>query len=317
MYDLAALGIAAVCLAFCFVVALRAREDLMSAGDVFGLVVSLLVLRLPRLRALPRGAVLDERAGNRPDRLLRDRADRARLSARASSWRACTRASGSTRSSAASSACSAAAAARSRTGRLREDGARLQRPLHGRALRDPAAAGPPLPQPGPLKGVAPHIALNTTASFVTNTNWQFYGGEYTMSYLTQMAGLAVQNFVSAAVGMAVLVAVVRGIARRSTRQARQLLGRPLPVARLHPAAALDHPRGAADLAGRAADVPRARDGDDAAGRAPDDRARPGRVADRDQAARDERRRLLQLELGRPVREPERRARTSSRCSRSC
>ena len=70
--------------------------------------------------------------------------------------------------------------------------------------------------PDHLKGVAPHIAVNTTASFVTNTNWQFYGGEYTMSYLTQMAGLAVQNFVSAAVGMAVLVAVVRGIARRST-----------------------------------------------------------------------------------------------------
>jgi K+-transporting ATPase ATPase A chain len=69
--------------------------------------------------------------------------------------------------------------------------------------------------PDHLQGVAPHIALNTTASFVTNTNWQFYGGEYTMSYLTQMAGLAVQNFVSAAVGMAVLAAVVRGIARRS------------------------------------------------------------------------------------------------------
>jgi K+-transporting ATPase ATPase A chain len=63
--------------------------------------------------------------------------------------------------------------------------------------------------------VPAHISLNTTASFVTNTNWQFYGGEYTMSYLSQMAGLAVQNFVSAAVGMAVLAAVVRGIARRS------------------------------------------------------------------------------------------------------
>ena len=69
-----------------------------------------------------------------------------------------------------------------------------------------------------MKGVAPHIAVNTTASFVTNTNWQYYGGEYTMSYLTQMAGLAVQNFVSAAVGMAVLIAVVRGIARRSSSQ---------------------------------------------------------------------------------------------------
>jgi potassium-transporting ATPase potassium-binding subunit len=69
--------------------------------------------------------------------------------------------------------------------------------------------------PDGMEGVPSHISLNTAASFVTNTNWQFYGGEYTMSYLTQMAGLAVQNFVSAAVGMAVLVAVVRGIARRS------------------------------------------------------------------------------------------------------
>ena len=57
--------------------------------------------------------------------------------------------------------------------------------------------------------------MNTTASFVTNTNWQYYGGEYTMSYLSQMAGLAVQNFVSAALGMAVLVAVIRGFSRRS------------------------------------------------------------------------------------------------------
>jgi len=70
--------------------------------------------------------------------------------------------------------------------------------------------------PDHMKGVAPHIALNTTASFVTNTNWQYYGGEFTMSYLTQMAGLAVQNFISAGVGMAVLAAVIRGIARRST-----------------------------------------------------------------------------------------------------
>jgi len=67
-----------------------------------------------------------------------------------------------------------------------------------------------------MKGVPAHLSLNTAASFITNTNWQFYGGEYTMSYLTQMAGLAVQNFVSAAVGIAVLSAVVRGLARRSS-----------------------------------------------------------------------------------------------------
>ena len=72
--------------------------------------------------------------------------------------------------------------------------------------------------PDHLPGVASHISLNTTASFVTNTNWQYYGGEYTMSYLSQMAILAVQQFVSAAVGMAVLAAVIRGLSRRSTNE---------------------------------------------------------------------------------------------------
>jgi potassium-transporting ATPase potassium-binding subunit len=71
--------------------------------------------------------------------------------------------------------------------------------------------------PDGFKGVVPGVAANTTASFLTNTNWQFYAGETTMSYLSQMAGLAVQNFVSAAVGMAVLVAVIRGFSRRSSR----------------------------------------------------------------------------------------------------
>jgi K+-transporting ATPase ATPase A chain len=70
--------------------------------------------------------------------------------------------------------------------------------------------------PAHLPGVPWDIALNTVASFVTNTNWQYYGGESTMSYLSQMAGLAVQQFVSAGVGMAVLAAVIRGIARRGT-----------------------------------------------------------------------------------------------------
>jgi K+-transporting ATPase ATPase A chain len=61
------------------------------------------------------------------------------------------------------------------------------------------------------------LAFNTTASFVTNTNWQFYAGETTLSNLQQMAGLAVQNFVSAAVGLAVAIAVIRGLAARSGR----------------------------------------------------------------------------------------------------
>ena len=59
------------------------------------------------------------------------------------------------------------------------------------------------------------VSFNTATSFVTNTNWQFYAGETTLSNFTQMAGLAVQNFVSAAVGIAVVVAVIRGISRRS------------------------------------------------------------------------------------------------------
>ena len=66
-------------------------------------------------------------------------------------------------------------------------------------------------------GVSPFLALNTAVSFVTNTNWQNYAGEQTMSHLTQMAGLAVQNFVSSAVGIAVAIALVRGIARRRSQ----------------------------------------------------------------------------------------------------
>ncbi len=62
------------------------------------------------------------------------------------------------------------------------------------------------------------VTFNTTASFVTNTNWQFYGGETTLSYFSQMAGLGVQNFVSAAVGMAVLAAVIRGFASRGAKE---------------------------------------------------------------------------------------------------
>ncbi|MCF6476327.1 potassium-transporting ATPase subunit KdpA [Nonomuraea sp. MG754425] len=65
-----------------------------------------------------------------------------------------------------------------------------------------------------MEPVTDHIAWNTAISFVTNTNWQAYSGESTMGHLTQMAALAVQNFVSAAVGMAVAVALVRGFARR-------------------------------------------------------------------------------------------------------
>jgi K+-transporting ATPase ATPase A chain len=81
----------------------------------------------------------------------------------------------------------------------------LQR-LQGSLPLNPQGFGP----------VSPDSSFNTAVSFITNTNWQGYSGETTMSYLTQMLGLGVQNFVSAATGMAVLVALIRGLARRST-----------------------------------------------------------------------------------------------------
>ena len=96
-------------------------------------------------------------------------------------------------------------------------------PLH---LNDPATA------------MTPALAWNTAISFVTNTNWQAYSGESTQGHLVQMAGLAVQNFVSAAVGMAVAIALVRGFARRHASRARQLLGRPGPRHPADPAAHL-------------------------------------------------------------------------------
>ena len=69
--------------------------------------------------------------------------------------------------------------------------------------------------PQQFPGVAPDLAFNTAASFTTNTNWQAYAGESTMSYLVQMAGLAFHNFVSAATGIVLAIAFIRGIARRN------------------------------------------------------------------------------------------------------
>jgi K+-transporting ATPase ATPase A chain len=71
--------------------------------------------------------------------------------------------------------------------------------------------------PQNLAGLSPHLAFNTAASFTTNTNWQFYTGEATMSYFSQMVGLALHNFTSAAVGIAIAAALVRGIARQTAK----------------------------------------------------------------------------------------------------
>ncbi|MDH6591758.1 K+-transporting ATPase ATPase A chain [Variovorax sp. TBS-050B] len=89
----------------------------------------------------------------------------------------------------------------------------LQR-LQGVLPLDPAGMG----------AVSPDSAFNTAVSFVTNTNWQGYAGEATMSHLTQMLGLAVQNFFSAATGIAVAFALIRGFARRGEGGARGVVG---------------------------------------------------------------------------------------------
>ena len=83
-------------------------------------------------------------------------------------------------------------------------------------LQQRLQASLPLSQSGVSVGpVAPDLSYNTAVSFDTNTNWQNYSGEQTMTYLTQMAGLAVRNFVSAATGIAVAIALTRGLVRRS------------------------------------------------------------------------------------------------------
>src|SRR5882672_2619627 len=71
--------------------------------------------------------------------------------------------------------------------------------------------------PQHLPGIAPALAFNTAASFTTNTNWQNYGGESTMSYFSQMVALALHNFTSAAAGIGIAAALVRGISRHSTK----------------------------------------------------------------------------------------------------
>ncbi|OAP39831.1 potassium-transporting ATPase subunit A [Sinorhizobium glycinis] len=71
--------------------------------------------------------------------------------------------------------------------------------------------------PAGMGAVPPELAFNTAVSFMTNTNWQNYGGESTMSYLVQMAGLTVQNFVSAATGIAIAIALIRGFSRASVK----------------------------------------------------------------------------------------------------
>ena len=164
----------------------------------------------------------------------------------------------------------------------------------------------PLHLHDPATPMTPALAWNTAISFVTNTNWQAYSGESTQGHLVQMAGLAVQNFVSAAVGMAVAVALVRGFARRRTGElgnfwvdlVRGTIRILLPIA--------VHRRDRPDRGRRDPELPPARPG----GQHPrrrhaDHHRRAGRQPGGHQGTRHQRRWLLQRQLRASVREPDR------------
>ena len=185
--------------------------------------------------------------------------------------------------------------------------------------------------PQGFAGVAPDLAFNTAASFTTNTNWQAYSGESTMSYFTQMAGLAYHNFVSAAVGISVAIAFIRGIAQKEKDTHRQLLGGHGARVALGAAADRDRRRAVPGLAGRGAEPQavrqgrgdRSADGDDDDGRQGDADASPSR---RSRRGRSRRRRsssssaptaaASSTPTARTRSRTRRRSRTSWRCSAS-
>ena len=186
--------------------------------------------------------------------------------------------------------------------------------------------------PQSFAAVSPDSSFNTAASFITNTNWQGYGGESTMSYLTQMAALTVQNFVSAATGIAVLLPLIRGFARQKvdtvgnfwvdlTRTTLYIL---LPLSLIFAVALVS--QGVVQTFSAYPTTPLVESVEydtpklDAAGQPiKDEKGNPvtekatqkeqshrrgsGRFADRHQAAGHQRRRLLQRQLGASVREP--------------
>ena len=156
--------------------------------------------------------------------------------------------------------------------------------------------------PTDFGAVPPPLAFNTAVSFVTNTNWQNYGGESTMSHLTQMAGLTVQNFVSAAVGLAVAVALVRGLTRRRSATIGNFwvdltrVDDPRPAAALAPVALVLASQGVVqNLSGPPRHNRRRRDAGDP--------PRADREPGGDQGARHERRRPLNANSAHPFENP--------------
>ncbi len=149
-----------------------------------------------------------------------------------------------------------------------------------------------------------NVTFNTVSSFMTNTNWQYYSGETTMSYFSQMVGLTVQNWLSAGVGIVVAVALVRGIVGRTRQEPRQLLAGHGAHDSLRARAAVGVHRARARLPGGDRQPVELPDRSHDHRPDPDDRDGAGRLAGGDQDARHERRRLLQHQLGASVREPD-------------
>ena len=161
--------------------------------------------------------------------------------------------------------------------------------------------------PQHMAAVKPALSFNTAASFLTNTNWQNYGGETTMSYFSQIGALTVQQFVSPAVGIAVAIALVRGFSRRNSPTignfwvdiTRCMLYILLPIAFVAGIIFVGQGRGADP--GRYRLVPQ-----QPQRRHPDHRPGPDRLHGGHQAAGHQRRRVLQRQLGHHLREPDRR-----------
>ena len=146
--------------------------------------------------------------------------------------------------------------------------------------------------PQHLPGLSWDLALNTAVSFVSNTNWQAYAGETTMSYLSQMVGLAVQNFLSAATGIAVIFVLTRAWARQKCQHPRQRLGRPDPHYAVAATADLSADCAVLCATGRAAEPAGLSAVHQPGRRSPMATDGTGRLAGSDQDARYQRRRLL-------------------------
>ena len=142
-------------------------------------------------------------------------------------------------------------------------------------------------------------------SFITNTNWQSYGGETTMSHLTQMLGLTVHNFLSAATGLAMAFALVRGFARSSAHDGGELLGRCYARHSLRSPADLVHRRFALVALGMPQTLAGAVDATTLEGAKQTISIGPVASQEIDQGTRHQRRRLLQRQLRASVREPQR------------